>query len=217
MIKSQVKPKEILITLKRRDENNVSTMKTIYNARHRGKLIEKAGKSQMQQLLSKLCKLDYVEWHRSNEEIGSVTDVFWAHPLGITLLQVFPRVLIMDCTYKTNRHRLPLLEIIGVPSTELTFSVPFVYLQSEREENYIWALEKLKRHWEAFISSRIVLVLSATEEQYQQHLHYLEIDFSEYMKAVEYVKKAWLEKYKEKFVSAWTNKVLHLGNVTTNR
>ena len=34
---------------------------------------------------------------------------------------------------------------------------------------------------------------------------------------VDYVKKTWLLPYKEKFVTAWTDKVMHLGNTTSNR
>ncbi|KAH1197698.1 hypothetical protein GmHk_18G051420 [Glycine max] len=33
---------------------------------------------------------------------------------------------------------------------------------------------------------------------------------------VDYVKETWIIPHKEKFVSAWTNKVMHLGNTTTN-
>ncbi|KAH7517339.1 hypothetical protein FEM48_Zijuj09G0053000 [Ziziphus jujuba var. spinosa] len=47
----------------------------------------------------------------------------------------------MNCTYKTNRYCLPLLEIFGVTSTELKFSIAFVYLQSELES----AHAKLKK------------------------------------------------------------------------
>ena len=50
----------------------------------------------------------------------------------------------MDCTYKTNRYRLPLLEIVGVTSTNLTFSMAFVYLEAKRVDNYTWAMEKLQ-------------------------------------------------------------------------
>ncbi|XP_074308697.1 uncharacterized protein LOC141643434 [Silene latifolia] len=32
-----------------------------------------------------------------------------------------------------------------------------------------------------------------------------------------YCKNTWINKYKENFVSAWTDKVLHFGNITTNR
>ncbi|XP_058746934.1 uncharacterized protein LOC131619913 [Vicia villosa] len=41
------------------------------------------------------------------------------------------------------RYRLPLLEIFGVTSTKLTFSVAFAYLEHEREENFTWALKRL--------------------------------------------------------------------------
>ena len=71
-------------------------------------------------------------------------DLFWAHPTSIQLLNAFCSVLIMDCTYKTNRYRLPPLEIVGVTSTNLTFSVAFVYLEAERVDNYTWAMEKLQ-------------------------------------------------------------------------
>ena len=144
MSKSNVKPKDILYTLKTRDEHNATTMKTIYNARHKYKIKELARRSQMQQLLSKLSEHNYVEWHRNNEDTDCVRDLFFAHPFSIELLHAFPHILIMDCTYKTNKYRMPLLEIVGITSTEMTFSVAFVYLKYEREDNYTWALEKLK-------------------------------------------------------------------------
>lgn len=56
------------------------------------------------------------------------------------LLRAFPSVLIIDCTYKTNRYHMPLLEIVGLTYIELTFFVAFVYLQHEREDNFVWAL-----------------------------------------------------------------------------
>jgi len=50
----------------------------------------------------------------------------------------------MDNTYETNKYKLSLLEIVGVTSTGLTFSVAFVLLSNEHENNFVWALEKLK-------------------------------------------------------------------------
>ena len=78
-------------------------MRTIYNARQRFKVKEKAGRSQMQQLLAQLSHKKYVEWHRSDEQTDTVLDLFWAHPVSLELLRTFSHVLIMDCTYKTNR------------------------------------------------------------------------------------------------------------------
>lgn len=144
MSKNLVSPKEILYTLKQNDPLNSSTMKTIYNARQFHRVIEKAGRSEMQILLNNLQENNYVEWHRSYGTENIVSDLFWTHPDSVSLLRSFPYVLIMDATYKTNKFRYPLLEIVGVTSTELTFHAAFVYIHAEKEENYVWALSRLK-------------------------------------------------------------------------
>lgn len=51
---SSVRPKDILSTLKSRDARNASTMKTIYNARHRQKRVDKKQRPDMQQLFGEL-------------------------------------------------------------------------------------------------------------------------------------------------------------------
>lgn len=272
MTKGMVKPKEILMTIKQRDEKNETTMKSIYNARHRYKFIKKASRSQMQQLVKQLKECNYVEWHRSKESTDSVRDLFWAHPASVDFLRAFPSLLIMDSTCKTNRYCLPLLEVVGVTSTDLTFSVAFVYVEDELEENYIWAMEKLKclissdtlprvivterdfalmnavqrvfpsttnllcrwhiskdvlgnckkfferkEKWEAFMSAWSVLVYSSNKDEYQRNLNSLGIDYQTYPRALEYVSDVWLSRHKERFVAVWTDKIMHFGNVATNR
>ena len=69
-------------------------------------------------------------------DTNTIKVILWAHPTSIDLLRVFPHVLIMDCTYKTNRYWLPLMEIVGVTSTEMIFSTVFAYLEAEREDNF---------------------------------------------------------------------------------
>ena len=71
----------------------------------------------------------------------TVRDIYWTHPDSIKLFNTFPTVLVMDSMYKTNKYRLPLLEIVGVTSTEKTYSVGFVFLECEKEDNFQWALE----------------------------------------------------------------------------
>ncbi|XP_021808240.1 PKS-NRPS hybrid synthetase CHGG_01239-like [Prunus avium] len=144
MSKSLARPKDILYTLKRKDGLNVTTMKTIYNARQKSRVIEKAGTSEMQVLLRNLFAHEYVEWHRSYGTANIVSDLFYAHSTSIKLLRAFPHILIMNCTYKTNRFRYPLLEIVGMTSTHLTFSIAFVNLSVEKEDNYRWALARLR-------------------------------------------------------------------------
>ena len=77
----------------------------------------------------KLIKHDqYVYCFRRVDTQDVDKDIIWSHPDSIKLLNSFPTVLICDTIYKTNKYRLPLLEIVGVTSTEMNFSVAFVYL-----------------------------------------------------------------------------------------
>ncbi|KAL7185342.1 hypothetical protein ACSBR2_027308 [Camellia fascicularis] len=80
MSKSMVRPKDILVTLKQRKPSNVTTMKTIYNVRHRFKVKEKAGRSQMQQLLGKLAEHEYIEWHRCEQNAMHIAQRVSAYP-----------------------------------------------------------------------------------------------------------------------------------------
>jgi len=87
---------------------------------------------------------NYIHWSRCQVESEVVSDLFWTHPNSNKLLNGFNIVFLMDTTYKTNKYRLPLLEIVGVTSTGLTFSARFVFISSERESNFTWALERFR-------------------------------------------------------------------------
>lgn len=64
-----------------------------------------------------------------------VNDIFFAHYRSVDLLlHAFSLVLLMDCTYKTNIYNLPLLEMVGVTSTGITFLIRFAYMEFERKE-----------------------------------------------------------------------------------
>ncbi|XP_058216766.1 uncharacterized protein LOC131327637 [Rhododendron vialii] len=71
--------------------------------------------------------------------------------------------------------------------------------------------------WEEFICIWGLVVLSASVAKYEKHLCVLKRDFEMVPAALEYVEKNWLVPYKERFVRAWTNKVMHFGNLTSNR
>ncbi|GAU37897.1 hypothetical protein TSUD_163340 [Trifolium subterraneum] len=215
----------------------------------------------------------YVYWHRRHKNSDIVKDIFWTHPDAIRLLNNFHFVLVIGCTYKTNRFRFPLLEIVGVTSTELTFTVAFAFLDSEKIKNFTWALQKLRGLFlrDDSISKVIVtdkdpvlmkavefvfpsshnllcrfhmsinvrpkcktlvspkeknvnvlaawsdLINSHDEVEYVRRLQHFEEVCADYPIFLEYVKNIWLIPHKEKFVLAWTDRVMHLGNTTTNR
>jgi len=49
---------------------------------------------------------------------------------------------LIDSTYKTNRYKLALLDIVGVTPTGMTFFIGFAYLEGEHLNNVVWVLER---------------------------------------------------------------------------
>ncbi|XP_058211530.1 uncharacterized protein LOC131323700 [Rhododendron vialii] len=72
---AMVKPKQILSQLKGNNPSNVTTIRHVYNARHKYRVIEKARRTQMQHLMARLQHFSYVNWDRSNKD-RNVTDLF---------------------------------------------------------------------------------------------------------------------------------------------
>jgi len=95
----------------------------------------------MQQLMKLLEQDQYIHWHRLKDE-DVVCDIFWCHPDAVKLCNVCNLVFLIDNIYKTNRYRLPLLDFVGVTPTGMTFSAGFAYLEGERLNNMVWALER---------------------------------------------------------------------------
>ncbi|KAL7258299.1 hypothetical protein ACSBR1_004427 [Camellia fascicularis] len=180
----------------------------------------------MQQLLGKLAEHEYIEWHRCEQNT-------MAHPFSLDLFHAFPRVLIMDCTYKTNRHGLPLLEIFECTNNYVRALNILCGLMDEnifpkvividREFALMNAIDVVfcsSKHllcrWH-INKNRLAKCKKMFENEYHEHLSTLHKEFSAYPKALDYVTQTWLKQYKEKFVASWTNSCMHYGNATTNR
>ena len=76
---------------------------------------------------------------------GRLKNLFFAKSDSVKLARRFNSVLLLDCTYKTNKYRMPYLNIIAVSACYSTISVGHAFLSSEVQENYIWAIEQVKR------------------------------------------------------------------------
>ena len=99
---------------------------------------------ELQHLMMLLDRDNYIHRSRCEDKSKVVSDLFWTHPDSVKLLNAFNIVFLMDTTYKTNKYQLPLLEIVGVTYTWLTFSAGFAIISSEQESNFTWALKDLK-------------------------------------------------------------------------
>ncbi|XP_052727423.1 PKS-NRPS hybrid synthetase cheA-like [Vigna angularis] len=273
MTNSQVKPSNILLTLKEHNADNVTTIKQIYNARYTYKRSLRGSRTKMQQLMMLLDKDKYIQRSRCLDDSDVVSDLFWTYPDSVHLVNSFNIVFLMDTTYKTNKYRLPLLEIVGVTSTGLTFTAAFALLSSERQSNFTWALERFKGllltseggprviitdidlalinainnvfpetyqmlctfHIAKNVRAKCKMLVDKVESvdvlmevwqnvmdcddqsMFSAYVHRLEYASSAWPLFFDYVNRTWIIPYKTYFVKAWTNKVMHLGNTTTNR
>ena len=66
-----------------------------------------------------------------------VRDTFWSHSDAVKLTNACNLICLIDSTYKTNRYRLLLLDIVGVTPIGMTFFVAFAYLEGERLNNIV--------------------------------------------------------------------------------
>ncbi|KAH1249409.1 Protein FAR1-RELATED SEQUENCE 5 [Glycine max] len=74
-----------------------------------------------------------------------------------------------------------------------------------------------KNAWDYVMDSWGNLVDCPSEQEFPEHLQRFQVVHSPWPMFVDYVCETWIVPHKKKFITAWTNKVMHLGNTTTNR
>jgi hypothetical protein len=262
-------PRDILSIIKVEYPDALVIPRDIYNARSALRR-QKLGNYTPLEFLLKTLQENNWKYAIEQDREGRILFFMFAHPESIKYANLYNRVFVLDCTYKTNRYRMPLLHIIGVSPSNSTFSVAFCFMQNEQEQSYIWALKSFfsfldplpfnpvlctdrdlallgainavcpnhphllciwhinknvtsntKRHfttnseYQEFLQSWNRLIYSTSEEDYNTRLSEFEKRFQD-SPSLRYVKETWLI-YKEKFIVAWTQQCLHLGNSATSR
>ena len=69
-------------------------------------------------------------------QFDQILSLFFCKASSQKILAVNYEVLIMDCTYKTNKYKHPLMVITGVIALNTTFYVAFCFMSSEFSEDY---------------------------------------------------------------------------------
>jgi hypothetical protein len=91
---------------------------------------------------------DWVYQYQTNDN-DKMTTLFFNHRQCLELLHSNPFFLVMDCTYKTNKYKMPLLQIIGSTALGSMFFVAFCFLSSKIAESYGFALHYLKSMYQS--------------------------------------------------------------------
>ena len=159
-------PKEIQTVV--RQSGSLATRQDIYNRIAEVRRDSRQGESPIHALANQLEQEGF--WSRVQYGPDRhVTAVLFAHPDSLVYLRAYPEVLLLDCTYKTNKYGMPLLDMIGVDATGRSFCIAFAFLSGETEEDYTWALERLKALYEqcgrvfpsVILTDRCVAVMNA--------------------------------------------------------
>lgn len=126
------------------EEDPVFKHRDIYNAKAEIRRQNLGPLTPTQALLKWLHASDdwYIKFLKDQKD--RVTHLFFSRRSCHEMLKENWEVLIMDCTYKTNRYRLPLLIIYGVNALGGCFYVAFCFLAAEEEEDYFWALQQYR-------------------------------------------------------------------------
>ena len=84
----------------------------------------------------------YFEWRRDNK--GHIAILFVTDVRSVEYLNKYPDVLLLDCTYKTNKFDIPLLDILGIDHYGNSFTIALCFLDQEITENYMEAIQHLR-------------------------------------------------------------------------
>jgi MULE transposase-like protein len=131
---------QILTALQNANPNSMLIPQDIYNLLA-GLCIDKlAGKTPIEWLLEKLKGKNFSPKEYTNPETHILECLFFAHPEAIAIYKEHPNIILIDCTYKTNHFRMPLLNICAVTGNKKTIQVGLCFLSGEKEGDYAWAV-----------------------------------------------------------------------------
>ena len=132
-IRSEQDTEQMLIT--RRDVDNEL-------ARLRKEMV--GTQTAVEAMFNEMKKLGFHFRYSVNEDDNSLERLFLIHPKSLELLRRYPDVLLIDCTYKTNKYNLPLVNLAVVSGMNTTVQAGLAFIRSEAEDSCLWVLENWK-------------------------------------------------------------------------
>jgi hypothetical protein len=139
MTQAGARPMQILAALQSEDQDTLVSVTDIRSERKAIREKHLGGRSPMEALLDDLSTADWVSAVKKDGN-NRVQNLFFTHQKQVELLQANPDVLLMDCTYRTNKYKLPLLHILGCTNLQTFFSAGFCFLSNETYADYHWAI-----------------------------------------------------------------------------
>ena len=120
----------IFTAIRQQDSSTFIAPSDIRNDRKAIRASELAGRTPIEALLDGLSTEEWVFDIKRDSE-NHIQYLFFAHRKQVELLLINPDVLFIDCTYRINKYRLPLMHILGCTSLGKFFSVGFYFIRNK--------------------------------------------------------------------------------------
>ena len=133
-------PKDIISNIRKEFNNTNSTARDVYNVLRTARAKELGERKPIEALVEMISSPDY--YSKVQLVDGVINCVFFMHEASVSLCKTFNTVFLLDCTYKTNKFGMPLLNVVGITSTYATFNGAFAFMHEENEAAYTWVLQQ---------------------------------------------------------------------------
>ncbi|XP_057516016.1 protein FAR1-RELATED SEQUENCE 2-like [Amaranthus tricolor] len=118
-------------------------MNQIYNIRESIRREQMEGKTPLQHYLYMATELNYMVWKDLDSE-RELSRLLVVNPTSMQIIRTWPYVVLIDTTYKTNKQKWPLCEVIGMTPRNHNFLVAFCLIRDEAAVSYSWVLQGLR-------------------------------------------------------------------------
>jgi len=151
--------------------NQWTTTQEIYNEKSRARREIMNGRTPIQTFYDEISHDDYIV-KLQVDDTGAIRNIFFTHHSSAELARRYHSVFIMDCTYKTNKFKMPLLNIVRITSTYSTFNAGFaflIYCCSTQHDCYRSGIGAHERHSRSFpIGKELALYLAHQQKCFSQ-------------------------------------------------
>ncbi|ETL33762.1 hypothetical protein L916_13863 [Phytophthora nicotianae] len=122
------------------DEDSLVLPSDIANTKKASRLDLLATQTNTEALFSLLEKYKFHYTYKVDDSSNRLQYLLWAHPTTTKLAKQFMDILVLDCTYKTNKYGMPLLNVIVLIGMNTILPIAQIWLPGESEPDLLWAL-----------------------------------------------------------------------------
>ena len=167
-------PKQIWINIHKSHPRSGITLQDVYKAKKKIRHRKLGRYTPTQAILRALTRDSWFVRFELDSKTKRVKRLFFVNKNIREILSKNPEVLIMDCTYKTNKYRMPLFVIMGATSLESSFYIALSFIDGEEELDFGWVIVQIKELYRelglrdpiVFVTDRDLALMNAIAGNY---------------------------------------------------